>query len=143
MERCFISCSTERAKWIICNSIFAIPRPFSFLYRSNTWFKILYRNKHMYILYSEPYIWKYFFEVILSEVKTFKSWFSLENYTSNNATQHDTTRVQHNITEDNASTTRHNASTTQHKFWFWFIYIITAHSVPGILKIMLCWCFKT
>ena len=62
-------------------------------------------------------------------------WSSLENYTSNNTRQHDTTRVQHeykttqynttriqhdttrvqhDTARDNTSTTRHNTSTTRH-----------------------------
>ena len=40
---------------------------------------------------------------------------SLENYTSNNTSQHDTTRVQHDITRDNTSnnTSQHNTSKTR------------------------------
>ena len=38
---------------------------------------------------------------------------SLENYTSNNTTQHETTRVQQDTTRDNTSATRH--STTRHE----------------------------
>ena len=42
-------------------------------------------------------------------------WYSLESYTSNSTTQHETTtRAQHDRTWDNASTTRDNASTTRH-----------------------------
>ena len=39
---------------------------------------------------------------------------SLENYTSDNTRQHDTTRVKHDTIRDNTSTTRQNTSTTRH-----------------------------
>ena len=49
----------------------------------------------------------------------------LENYTSNNTTQHETTQVQHKATgdntiatRDNTSTTRDNTCTKQHKIYF-------------------------
>ena len=37
----------------------------------------------------------------------------LENYTSNNTTQHETTQVQHKATGDNTIATRDNTSTTR------------------------------
>ena len=40
-------------------------------------------------------------------------WSSLENYTSNNTTQHDTTRVQHKTTRHSTSTTRLKHDTTR------------------------------
>ena len=39
---------------------------------------------------------------------------SLENYTSNNTTKHETTRVQHKTTRYNTSTTRDSTSAKQH-----------------------------
>ena len=39
---------------------------------------------------------------------------SLENYTSNNTTEHKTTRIQHDTTRDNTSTRRDNTSITWH-----------------------------
>ena len=47
-------------------------------------------------------------------------WSSLENHTSSNTTQHDTTRVQHNTTRNNKrqhkyNTTQHEYNTTQHE----------------------------
>ena len=45
---------------------------------------------------------------------------SLENYTSNNTTQHETTRVQHDTTQDTMrkheyNTTQHETTRAQHK----------------------------
>ena len=72
---------------------------------------------------------------------------SLESYTSNNTTQHDThnktrvqhdttrdntstKRVQHNATQDNTSTTQHNTSTKQPKICFdLFISLLHARSL--------------
>ena len=72
---------------------------------------------------------------------------SLENYTSNNTTQQETTRVQHDTTRDNTSTIRGNTSTTRHNTSatrdntsttrvqnnITFTYIIAVYSGPGIL----------
>ena len=59
-----------------------------------------------------------------------KAWCSLENYTSNNTRQHETTRVQHEKTRHNTSTTRsntrqHEYNTTKH------VYNTTQHEFKG------------
>ena len=55
---------------------------------------------------------QYFLKTLWLEVHKQQS--SLENYTSNNTTQHNAAQVQHETTRQNTSTTRHNTSTIRH-----------------------------